>query len=113
MNLLKAYRSGVLVCSVLAKLKKYRYFKYVQQKAVGLALVGYNYQSAYSPLRAFFVRNISMHSHISMAKLERDIFICASFFDGLSTNPFQLCHLNYLVVIGKALLIIKGVHNHA
>ena len=114
MNLLKdGYGLGALLHSSLAKQAKALYPKHVQQKAVGLALVGYNYQSAYSPLRAFFVRNISMHSHISMAKLERDIFICASFFDGLSTNPFQLCHLNYLVVIGKALLIIKGVHNHA
>ena len=94
-------------------MKKISYSSIALSKISKLALVGYNYQSAYSPLRAFFVRNISMHSHISMAKLERDIFICASFFDGLSTNPFQLCHLNYLVVIGKALLIIKGVHNHA
>ena len=111
MNLLKAYRSGVLVCSVLAKPKKYRYFKYVQQKAVGLALVGYNYQSAYSPLRAFFVRNISMHSHISMAKLWRDAFECAGNHLGLSTNPLQLCH-PHLVVNGKAPQL-NGAHSHA
>ncbi|WP_336938274.1 hypothetical protein [Acinetobacter modestus] len=90
----------------------HRYIDFALSKISKLALVGYNYQSAYSPLRAFFMRNISMRSHV-MVKLWRDTFTCASFFDGLSTNPFQLCHLNYLVVIGKALLIIKGAHTHA
>ena len=74
-----------------------------------LALVGYTYTSAYSPLRAFFMRNISMHSHV-MAKLERDTFECASFFDGLSTNPFQLCH-PHLVVTGKAPKQTQGAHS--
>ena len=36
-----------------------------------LALVGYTYTSAYSPLRTFFMRKISMLSHV-MVKLERD-----------------------------------------
>ena len=111
MNLLKnGYGLGALLHSSLAKQAKALYPKHVQQKAVGLALVGYNYQSAYSPLRAFFVRNISMHSHISMAKLERDTFECAGNRLSLSTNPFRLCHLNYLVVIGKAPLNSNGAH---
>ena len=87
------------------------YANTVQHKAVGLALVGYNHQSAQSASSGFFVRNISMRSHF-MAKLERDTFECASFFDDLSTNPFQLCH-PHLVVNGKASLNIKGAHSHA
>lgn len=93
-------------------MKKIGYSSLALSKISKLALVGYNYQSAYSPLRAFLLRKISMRSHV-MVKLERDTFECASFFDGLSTNPFQLCHLNYLVVIGRASLIIKGAHSHA
>ena len=104
---------GVFLHSLIAKPKKYRYVKHVQQKAVGLALVGYILQGAQTAIRGFFVRIISMLSHFSMAKLERDTFECVGNLVDLSTNPFQLCHLNYLVVIGKALLIIKGVHNHA
>ena len=100
MNLLKAYRSGVLVCSALAKPKKYRYFKYVQQKAVGLAVEGYKLQGAQSAIWTFFVRNISMHSHF-MAKLERDAFERTGNLVVLSSNPFQLCH-PHLEVNGKA-----------
>ena len=96
----------------IANMPKYGYINRALGKISKLALVGYNYQSAYSPLRAFFMRSNSMRSHF-MVKLEGDIFGCASFFDGLSTNPFQLCHLNYLVVIGRASLIIKGAHSHA
>ena len=66
---------------------------------------------AYSPLRAFFMRKISMRSHV-MAKLEGDTFECAGNLLSQSTNPFQLCHLNYLVVIGKAPKS-KGAHSHA
>ena len=76
-----------------------------------LALVGYISKGAYSPLRAFFMRNISMRSHV-MAELEGDTFECAGNLLSLSTNPFQLCHLNYLVVIGKAPKS-KGAHSHA
>ncbi|OUY09240.1 hypothetical protein CAP51_05345 [Acinetobacter populi] len=76
-----------------------------------LALVGYNLQGAQSAYRAFFVRIISMRSHV-MAKLERDTFTCAGNLVDQSTNPFQLCHLNYLVVIGKAPKL-QGAHTHA
>ncbi|MGQ2385488.1 MULTISPECIES: hypothetical protein [Acinetobacter] len=76
-----------------------------------LALVGYISKGAYSPLRAFFMRNISMRSHV-MAELEGDTFECAGNLLSQSTNPFQLCHHNYLVVIGKAPKS-KGAHSHA
>lgn len=75
-----------------------------------LALVGYYYEGAYSPLRAFFMRYISMRSHV-MAELEGDTFECAGFLCSQSTNPFQLCH-HHLVVNGKA-PIYKGAHSHA
>ncbi|UUM26088.1 hypothetical protein NQU59_10110 [Acinetobacter colistiniresistens] len=89
------------------------YSNFVQQKAVGLALVGYKLSiGAYSALSGFFMRNISMHSHISMAKLERDTFTCAGNLLSLSTNPFQLCH-PHLVVNGKASLSLSiGVLTH-
>ena len=87
------------------------YAKTVQHKAVGLALVGYNHQSAQSASSGFFVRNISMRSHF-MAKLERDTFECAGILLSLSVNPFQLCH-PYLTVNGKASIQSIGAHTHA
>jgi len=59
----------------------------------------------------FFVRKISMHSHV-MAELERDTFMCAGIRLSLSVNPFQLCH-HYLTVIGKAPLNSDGAHSYA
>lgn len=73
-----------------------------------LALVGYIAKGAQSAYRAFFVRKISMRSHV-MVKLERDTFECAGYLLRLSTNPFQLCHPN-LVVNGKAPDLAKGAH---
>ncbi|WP_371970988.1 hypothetical protein [Acinetobacter sp. AL9] len=75
-----------------------------------LALVGYISKGAYSPLRAFFMRNISMRSHV-MAELDGDTFECAGNLLSQSTNPFQLCH-PHLVVNGKAPKS-KGAHSHA
>lgn len=92
-------------------MKKISYSSIALSKISKLALVGYNYQSAYSPLRAFLLRKISMRSHV-MVKLERDTFECVGIRLNLSTNPFQLCH-PYLVVIGKAPLKSNGAHNHA
>ena len=112
MNLLKAgYGLGALLHSSLAKQAKALYPKHAQQKAVGLALVGYITVGAQSAYRAFFVRTISMRSHF-MVKLERDTFECAGFQLCQSTNPFQLCH-PHLVVNGKAPLKSIGAHNHA
>ena len=93
----------------IANAPQYGYINRALGKISKLALVGYELVSAYSPLRAFFMRNISMRSHV-MAKLEGDTFGCAGSLLRQSTNPFQLCHLNYLVVIGKAPNLVKGAH---
>ena len=113
MNLLKdGYGLGALLHSSLAKQDKALYPKHAQQKAVGLALTGYNSLAHTVRFMGFFCMcNISMHSHV-MAKLERDIFGCAGFLTSLSVNPFQLCH-HYLTVIGKASKQSLGAHNHA
>ncbi|PPB87204.1 hypothetical protein [Acinetobacter soli] len=93
--------------------KKCSYICLALSKISKLALVGYKCnKGAQSAYRAFFLRNISMRSHISMAKLERDTFGCAGFLCSLSTNPFQLCH-PHLVVNGKALLKNEGEHSNA
>ena len=93
----------------IANMPKYGYINRALGKISKLALVGYYYKGAYSPLRAFFMRSNSMRSHF-MVKLEGDIFGCAGFLCSQSTNPFQLCHLNYLVVIGKASIDSLGAH---
>lgn len=89
----------------------HRYSSFALSKISRLALVGYELVSAYSPLRAFFMRNISMRSHV-MAKLWRDTFACAGILTSLSTNPLQLCH-PHLVVNGKASNQSLGAHTHA
>ena len=98
----------IIFLIALLKLKRFGYIDFVRCKITELALVGYYYKGAYSPLRAFFVRNISMRSHV-MAELEGDTFECAGFLCSQSTNPFQLCH-PHLVVNGKA-PIYKGAHS--
>ena len=95
----------------IAKAPQYGYINRALSKISKLVLADYELVSAYSPLRAFFMRNISMRSHV-MVKLERDIFICAGILTSLSANPFQLCH-PYLAVIGKALKQSLGAHSHA
>ena len=92
----------------IANMPKYGYINRALGKISKLALVGYYYKGAYSPLRAFFVRNTSMRSHV-MAKLEGDTFECAGFLCSQSTNPLRLCH-PHLVVNGKA-PIYKGAHS--
>ncbi|WP_441374278.1 hypothetical protein [Acinetobacter lwoffii] len=92
-------------------MKKIGYSSLALSKISKLALVGYISKGAYSPLRAFFMRNISMRSHV-MAELEGDTSECAGNLLSQSTNLFQLCHQNYLVVIGKAPKS-KGAHSHA
>jgi hypothetical protein len=112
MNLLKdGYGLGALLHSSLAKQAKALYPKHAQQKAVGLALTGYKVIGVQTASSGFFVRQISMRSHV-MAKLERDTFECAGDRLSLSVNPFQLCH-HYLTVIGKASKQSLGAHNHA
>ena len=94
----------------LANMPKYGYINRALSKISKLALVGYDSNGAQSA-RAFFVRNISMRSHV-MAELERDTFECVGIRLSLSTNPFQLCH-PHLVVNGKAPLDSNGAHSHA
>lgn len=100
-----------LLQNYIANTNKALYPKHAQQKAVGLALVGYKLVSVQTALSGFFVRNISMRSHI-MAKLERDTFTCVGILTSLSTNPFQFCH-PHLVVNGRTSINSLGVHSHA
>lgn len=95
----------------LANMPKYGYINRALSKISKLAVEGYKSQQAYSPLRAFFVRKISMRSHF-MVKLERDTFECTGHLLSLSSNPFQLCH-PHLEVIGKAPLVQQERINHA
>lgn len=91
----------------IANMPKYGYINRALSKISKLALVGYDSNGAQSA-RAFFVRNISMRSHV-MAELERDTFECVGIRLSLSTNPFQLCH-PHLVVNGKAPQQTQGAH---
>ena len=94
-------------------MKKIGYSSLALSKISKLALVGY-YQLAHTVrLMGFFCMCIfSMRSHV-MAELEGDTFECAGNLLSQSTNPFQLCHLNYLVVIGRASINSLGAHSHA
>ena len=94
----------------IANMPKYGYINQALSKISKLALVGY-YQLAHTVrFMGFFCMCVSsMRSHV-MAKLEGDTFECASLLIDWSTNPFQLCHLNYLVVIGKASIDSLGAH---
>ncbi len=96
----------------LANMPKYGYICRALSKISKLALVGYEYSAHTVRLKGFFcMRNISMRSHV-MAELEGEAFALASHLSYWSTNPFQLCHHNYLVVIGKA-PTNSGAHSHA
>ena len=88
---------------------KYGYINRALGKISKLALVGYEYTAHTVRLMDFFcMRHFSMRSHF-MAKLEGDIFGCASLLIDWSTNPFQLCH-PHLVVIGRASINSLGAH---
>ena len=97
----------------IANMPKYGYINRALSKISKLALVGYEYSAHTVRLKGFFCMCISsMRSHV-MAKLEGDAFERASDLESLSTNPFQLCHPHYLVVIGRASNNSLGAHNHA
>ena len=110
MNLLKLFLVRAITFFLVASCNKPSYSNGVHPHGE-LALVGYINKGAYSPNRAFFMRYLSMRSHV-MAKLEGDTFECAGFLYCLSTNPFQLCH-PHLVVNGKAPNQIQERINHA
>ena len=97
----------------IANMPKYGYINRALGKISKLALVGYKYSAHTVRFVGFFCMCISsMRSHV-MAKLEGDAFERASDLESLSTNPFQLCHPHYLVVIGRASNNSLGAHNHA
>ena len=99
----------IIFLMALLKLKQFGYSYFVWCKITRLALVGYEYTSAYSPLRAFFMRKISMLLHHYGEAGEGHLRMCRSLVY-LSTNPFQLCH-PHLVVTGKAPKQTQGAHS--
>ncbi len=103
--------SKSLLQNYIANNSKALYPKHAQQKAVGLALTGYQFSLGVQSARAFFVRNISMRSHF-MAKLERDAFERAGNLVSLSVNPFQLCHPLFDSNRQSSFNSL-GAHNHA
>lgn len=87
----------------IANVLKYGYINRALSKISKLVLADYDSLAHTVRLMGFFCMcNTSMRSHIFMAKLEGDTFECAGDLESQSTNPFQLCHHNYLVVIGRA-----------
>ena len=97
-----------IFCLRLLKLKMISYIDSVRCKIIELALTGYNYEGAYSPLRAFFMRKISMLLHLYV-ELGRDTFECAGSLCSQSVNLLKL-HTNHLTVTCVA-LNYKGAHS--
>ena len=94
----------------IANAPQYGYINRALGKISRLVLADYESLAHTVRLKGFFcMRNISMRSHV-MAELEGEAFALASHLSYWSTNPFQLCHLNYLVVIGKASIDSLGAH---
>lgn len=98
-----------IFCLRLLKLKMIGYIDRVQCKITESALTGCNVKGAYSPLRAFFMRNFSMRPH-RYVELGRDTFECAGYLLRRSVNPFKL-HTNHLTVICEAPSLVKGAHS--
>ena len=96
----------------VTKLTKLDYSSLALGKISKLALVGYQSLAHMPRLNAVFLCVLSTRSRF-MVKLEGDAFARAGDLESQSTNPFQLCHLNYLVVIGKASINSLGAHSHA
>lgn len=92
----------------IANMPKYGYDCHVHPHGE-LALVGYQSLAHIPRLNAVFLCVLSTRSRF-MVKLEGDAFARAGDLESQSTNPFQLCHLNYLVVIGKASIDSLGAH---
>ena len=99
----------IIFLIALLKLQRFGYIYPVRCKIIELALVGYEYTSAYSPLRAFFMRKISMHPHRHV-ELGRDTFGCAGYLLHRSANPSEL-HTNLLAEISEAPKLVKGAHS--
>ena len=99
----------IIFLIALLKLKRFGYIGFVRCKIIESALTGCNVKGAYSPLRAFFMRNFSMHPH-RYVELGRDTFECAGYLLHRSVNPFKL-HTNHLTVICEAPSLVKGAHS--
>ena len=97
----------LVFCLILATCSRSVYSNTVHPHGE-LALTGYNYEGAYSPNRAFFMRSISMHPH-RYVELGRDTFECAGNLVSLSVNPFKL-HTNHLTVVCEAPFNTLGAH---
>lgn len=97
-----------IFCLRLLKLKRFGYIGRIQCKITELALTGYNYEGAYSPLWAFFMRKISMLL-LLYVELGRDTFECAGSLCSQSVNLLKL-HTNHLTVTCVA-LNYKGAHS--
>nr|WP_092748030.1 hypothetical protein [Acinetobacter boissieri] len=85
------------------------YANHALSKILKLVLTDYKFSTGVQSARAFFVRNISMRSHIYV-ELWRDTFECAGHLLSLSVNPLQL-RTNQMTVISEA-PISTGVHTH-
>lgn len=98
----------IIFLIALLKIKRFSYIGFVRCKITELALTGYNYEGAYSPLWAFFMRKISMLLHLYV-ELGRDTFECAGSLCSQSVNLLKL-HTNHLTVTCVA-LNYKGAHS--
>ena len=107
LSLLKLFLVWAITVFLVASYGRFAYANGVHPHGE-LALVGYKLSNGAQSARAFFVRKISMRSHV-MAELERDTFECAGNRLSLSTNPFRLRH-PHLVVNGEAPLNSNGAH---
>ena len=106
-NILKLVLVWAIVVLFVATCGRSAYANHVHPHGE-LALIGYNNEGAYSPLRAFFMRYISMHPHV-MVGLDRNTFACAGYLHYQSINPIQPRH-PHLIVNGKALILNEGAH---
>jgi hypothetical protein len=102
-------RFKIIFLIALLKLKRFGYIDRVQCKITESVLTGCNVKGAYSPLRAFFMRNFSMRPH-RYVELGRDTFECAGYLLRRPVNPFKL-HTNHLTVICEAPSLVKGAHS--
>ena len=98
----------IIFLIALLKIKRFSYIGFIRCKITELALTGYNYEGAYSPLWAFFMRKISMLLHLYV-ELGRDTFECAGSLCSQSVNLLKL-HTNHLTVTCVA-LNYKGAHS--
>ena len=100
----------LVFCLILATCSRSVYSNTVHPHGES-SLVTSNHQSAHAAPIAVFLC-VPFGYPPFMVRLNGDAFARASFFDDLSTNPFQLCH-PHLVVNGKAPLDSNGAHSHA